>query len=151
MKKRKILVAIICILLATIFCIIGLVLNHQKEENPVKPNTVTVEDYLTIKSTEEKPIIKDGIEVTLVDIKKDSVGNFLVSVTLKNISDQIINDFYIEVDLLDVNGNIYTSLTEQVTKTLSFREEYYFEYSIPQITSFPDIADARIGVLEKKA
>ncbi len=107
MNKKYLIYSIIGVIVliigATVITIINNnkkadLLNYVKEYGYDKPISV-------IKSTTSKPIEKDGVEATQLELYK--LDNSLkVITTLKNNTDNEINGFFIQLALLDKNGNV---------------------------------------------
>lgn len=140
-KRTKYIIIAIILIIAVIAGII--IIRNAKEDSFTVNGDTTL-----IKSTESHPIIKEGIEASTVELKKTG-SDLEVSTLIKNTTNEDIKGYYIEIHLLDKNGETITMVAENSSNTIKAGEDYLFKSSVAGLEKDIDVADAKIGALEK--
>ncbi len=148
---------ITCIIIIVIFLIkIGDKFDKtNKQVNSINKEISSTNDIVddarkVIKSTNEKPIEKEKIEVSCIDILNQE-GNLHVTTTLKNNSNEKIEGLYIRIKLLDKKGKTLVEIVENSEETIDENCEYSFYGVINQFPNMGDIEKAEISELRKNS
>lgn len=152
MKNRKryiiigILVIVILIIITSIFFIKRNKL-HDSNTSILKNNINKTSNGITIKSTASQPIKKDDIEVSSIEITKETEV-LSVKTIIKNHMNKNLNGFYIEIHLLDKGGNLITLITKNTNEQIKANDEYILNSSIVgNDVNIDNIASAKIESL----
>ena len=123
--------------------------NTKNEEiNSDNNSEVILTSTMIIKSTKEKPIEKDGIEISNMQIVIKT-NELNVETTLKNNTNEDLNGFFIHIDLLDENNKRITSITEGSDEILKAHGEIKLYNNVSGLKKNSEIKDIKIVELEK--
>lgn len=143
MKNKKILISILSLFIVIVCLIAFLVIknNTKLEESNTNQN------YLSIQSTKEHKITKDGIEAENIELIKEP-GRIKVVTTIKNNTENVINNFFLEVKLLDDNGKQITSIAKTSTEKIPANQTIQIINYVTGVSNMQSITNAKIGLLE---
>ena len=108
----------------------------------------TVNGTVTVKSTEEKPILLNEVEATNIEIIRVNSNNLEIHTTLKNNSDEDINGFFIVVGLLDKDGNQINVIAQNSEEVIKANSELVI-YNNASVEDTQKVVDARMITFEK--
>ena len=105
-------------------------------------------DSITIKSSENNTIEKDGIEATKIDVEHLNT-TLKVSTVLKNNSNEDVKGFYIVIALLDKDGKTVTTIAKKSNDTIKAKGEIALENNVSGLKNAKDVVNAKIVTLNK--
>ena len=143
MKNKKVLITIISIFIVIICLIVFFVIKNNIKATDSSNN----ENYLSIQSTKEHKITKNGIEAENIELIKEP-GRIKVVTTIKNYTDSTINNFFLEVKLLDANGNEVTSIAKNSNEKIPANQTIQITNYVSGVSNMQNITSAKIGLLE---
>lgn len=141
-KRLFIIIAIALILiLAVVFLVFGNVLKGNKKATETITN---VDGVITINSTKNAPIEKDGIEVTKIEIVEEKLD-----ITVKNNSKEVLEGFFITLMLTDKDGKDLEVISYNSADTIEPKKDITFDYYITNFNTKDKITGVKIYELEK--
>lgn len=151
-KKRYIIIGILVIIILIIITSIFFIKRNKLYDSNtsiLKNNINKTSNSITIKSTASQPIKKDNIEVSSIEITKETEV-LSVKTIIKNHMKENLNGFYIEIHLLDKDGNLITLITKNTNEQVKAHDEYILNSSIVGgNVNIDNIASAKIAELTK--
>lgn len=162
LNKKKI-ITVVAIVLA-VALIVTIILFMKKGQNSVITESQKLEENqevatgeyngepenFNIKSTEQNPIEKNGIEAESIDF--NVIGNDLeVTTTLKNNTKEDLNGYLIEIEFLNDNGETVTTIVDNSPDVIKPKETKTITNYIMELQNPKQITSAKIISLEKSS
>ena len=162
LNKKKIITVVAIVL--EVALIVTIILFMKKGQNSVITESQKLEENqevatgeyngepetFNIKSTEENPIEKDGIEAESIDF--NVIGNDLeVTTTLKNNTKDDLNGYLIEIEFLNDKGETVTTIVDNSPDVIKPKETKTITNYIMELQNPKQITSAKIISLEKSS
>ena len=147
-KQNKLFIIVILIVIILLGLGVRKALQVKKNEK-VDLGEITKYSGMSIESTKEHPIEKDGIEVKKIEFVSEGQNQLKVKAEMKNNTGEELDGYLIVISLLDKEENVISSISNNSEDKIENNEKFEFEAGIDIVDFEVEIASAKIDYLDK--